>query len=284
VRASDLTGEARRLYETWREVGYTDAQALEEVDRSGILVEQQLIETYQRRGMSPEAAAAAARGRNGTSATLHPFDRLTEAYRRAGMSPEAARLAAIGRNGRTEAEARQTFAEVFKPLQESARPVSLLESSRLTEATGGKPGSGRWRAKLIAGDVQGSSGYYSAQMLKECAGVFRQGLPMFIDHPSVTEAYERPERSVRDLAGRLVTPATYEGDGLYSTIEVFPQYAPMVEAMADHIGLSIRASGEVKPSMTESVRGPIVTAITAAESVDLVTAAGAGGRIVTRAA
>lgn len=159
---------------------------------------------------------------------------------------------------------------------------TLAESVTLTEAAGGAAPKGRrFRARLIAGDIQGSSGYYSSEMLKESGPrVFVEGLPVFMDHPSVTESMDRPERSIRDLAGRLASTAVYEGDGLYADVEVYPHVAPVIEAMANDIGMSIRASGTVEPSTQEGIRGPVVTSLTEAASVDFVTAAGAGGRLV----
>ncbi|MEV8638104.1 hypothetical protein AB0395_41275 [Streptosporangium sp. NPDC051023] len=169
-------------------------------------------------------------------------------------------------------------------LEESARGRrrrNLTEQVSLTEAAGGQALKGRkFRARIIQGDIQGSSGYYPAATLRRDAGVFREGLPVFLDHPGATEAYERPERSVRDLAGRLASTAVYDGDGLYADVEVYPHWAPVIEAMAPHIGMSIRASGTVEASRDESIAGPIVTSLTEAASVDFVTAAGAGGKIV----
>ncbi|MET9339267.1 hypothetical protein [Nonomuraea sp. NPDC003804] len=168
-------------------------------------------------------------------------------------------------------------------LDEAERPMqhALSEHVSLAEAAGGQAPKGRkFRARIIAGDVQGSSGYYPAAMLKRDAGVFREGLPVFLDHPGATESYDRPERSVRDLAGRLASTAVYERDGLYADVEVYPHWAPVIEAMASDIGMSIRASGTVEASQQEGVRGPIVTGLTEAASVDFVTAAGAGGKIV----
>jgi hypothetical protein len=168
-------------------------------------------------------------------------------------------------------------------LYEAEQPMqhALSELVSLTEAAGGTAPKGRkFRARIIAGDVQGSSGYYSAAMLKRDASVFREGLPVFLDHPGATESYDRPERSVKDLAGRLASEAVYERDGLYADVEVYPHWAPVIEAMASDIGMSIRASGTVEPSQKEGVRGPIVTSLTEASSVDFVTAAGAGGKVV----
>ncbi|MFI7691778.1 hypothetical protein ACIBQ6_22105 [Nonomuraea sp. NPDC049655] len=168
-------------------------------------------------------------------------------------------------------------------IDESATPTqhNLQESTSLTEAAGGQPPKGRrFRARIIQGDIQGSSGFYPAEMLKRDAAVFREGLPVFLDHPGATESYDRPERSVRDLAGKLASTAVYERDGLYADVEVYPHWAPVVEAMAGDIGMSIRASGTVEASKDEAIRGPIVTALTEAASVDFVTAAGAGGKVV----
>lgn len=158
---------------------------------------------------------------------------------------------------------------------------ALTERVPLAEAAGGqKPKGRRFRARIIQGDIQGSSGFYPAEMLKRDAGVFREGLPVFLDHPGATESYDRPERSVRDLAGRLATAATYESDGLYADIEVYEHWAPVIEAMAGDIGMSIRAAGTVEASTQDDIRGPMVTSLTEAASVDFVTAAGAGGKIV----
>lgn len=158
---------------------------------------------------------------------------------------------------------------------------ALTERVPLAEAAGGqKPKGRRFRARIIQGDIQGSSGFYPAAMLKRDAGVFREGLPVFLDHPGATESYDRPERSVRDLAGRLATAAVYEGDGLYADVEVYEHWAPVIEAMASDIGMSIRASGTVEASTQDDIRGPIVTSLAEAASVDFVTAAGAGGKIV----
>ncbi len=161
-----------------------------------------------------------------------------------------------------------------------AEAHALSEHVTLTEAATGTVKGRRFRARLIAGDVQGSSGYYPAAMLRENAAVFRAGLPVYLDHPGITEQHERPERSVRDLAGRLATEAVYERDGLYADVQVYPHWAPVIEAMADDIGMSIRAAGTVEASTRSGIRGPIVTALTEASSVDFVTQAGAGGRIV----
>ncbi|MFV2172332.1 hypothetical protein ACFHW2_11880 [Actinomadura sp. LOL_016] len=158
--------------------------------------------------------------------------------------------------------------------------VRLAETTPLVEAASGQPASRRFRARLIEAEVQGSSGYYPADTLRRSAGAFPAGTQVFCDHPSMTEAADRPERSVKDLAGRLATDAVFDRDGLYAEVEVFPHYAPLIEGVADAIGMSIRAMGTSEPSRDESIRGPIITSLTEGISVDFVTKAGAGGKVL----
>lgn len=159
-------------------------------------------------------------------------------------------------------------------------PTTLTESTPLVEAAAGVPKSRKFRARLIQGGIQGSSGYYSEGMLRQHAGLFAKNTPVFLDHPGLSESMERPERSVRDLAGKLASDAVYEGDGLYADVEVYPHMAQVIEALYGDIGMSIRASGTVEASTQEGVRGPIVTSLIEVASVDFVTAAGAGGKVV----
>ena len=133
----------------------------------------------------------------------------------------------------------------------------------------------------------GSSGYYAPAMLeRDGPNIFTSGLHMYLDHPSVSEADDRPERSVRDLAGRLVSDARWDaegpaGPGLYAEAEVFAPYRDVIGEIAPHIGVSIRASGTVSEGEAEGRAGRLVDRLVAAESVDWVTRAGAGGQVVT---
>ena len=133
----------------------------------------------------------------------------------------------------------------------------------------------------------GSSGYYAPAMLeRDGPRVFTAGLHMYLDHPSVSEADDRPERSVRDLAGRLVSDARWDangpaGPGLYADAEVFAPYRDVIGEIAPHIGVSIRASGAVTEGEAEGRKGRLVDRLVGAESVDWVTRAGAGGQVVT---
>jgi hypothetical protein len=92
MKASELTGEARKLYESWHDIGYSEAQALEEVERSGITVEEKLTAMFEARGMSSQAAHTAAQGRGG-GAVRSSFDEMVRFYEGRGLSHEAAKTA-----------------------------------------------------------------------------------------------------------------------------------------------------------------------------------------------
>lgn len=132
----------------------------------------------------------------------------------------------------------------------------------------------------------GSSGYYAPDLLqRDGPQVFTEGLHMYLDHPTDSESSERPERSVRDLAGRLTTNAAWQengpaGPGLYADAEVFAPFRDVLDEIAPHIGVSIRAAGRISEGEADGKRGRIVEQLVQAESVDWVTRAGAGGQVV----
>lgn len=314
MNPKELRGEALGVFELWRNLGLSETAALDEVRRSGLLGRpepfDELVRVFETIGLTADEARVAAIGRASSEyEARESFNEADRAVDRDQLTDEVERLhqeatsAMVRRSGQTDTDARAMIARHLVGLSEVERvrflrrylgmfgatrlhesaagtlvTESLLcESARLVEAQGNH----RYRVKLIAGNVQGSSGFYSESMLRrDGPQVFTAGLPSFLDHPTVSERKERPERSVRDLAGRLVTAAAYEGDGLYATIQVYPHAAPLVESVAGDVGVSIRAFGTAEASDRPDVRGPIVTALTGAESVDFVTAAGAGGRIV----
>jgi hypothetical protein len=154
----------------------------------------------------------------------------------------------------------------------------LTESAPLAEA-GSK---GIWRSRIIAADVQGSSGYYPAGVLRrDGPTAFSNGTHVYLDHPSSSEEQDRPERSVRDLAGYLIEDAQFEdgpdGPGLFARVQFLPHVKELIKSIAEHVGLSIRAAGEIDETPT----GRVVQSIKHGLSVDVVTRAGAGGRLIT---
>lgn len=164
-------------------------------------------------------------------------------------------------------------------LVESASP---LETIRLVEA------KADYEIKLIAPGA-GSSAFYPAEVLRrDGPKVFKPGTHVYLNHATAAEEAARPEGDVRNLAGVLTTTAEYheahaKGPGLYGRMKVFADHAQMVEDKAPHVGMSIRASGIAEAGKMRDGR-PVLKELVGAESVDVVTRAGAGGMILTESA
>ncbi|WP_158548179.1 hypothetical protein [Desertihabitans brevis] len=184
----------------------------------------------------------------------------------------------------SEKEYRRILLHESAPAVETSRAiVAEAGVSLVREASQPDNGARRYSARILEADVWGSSGHYPTRTLSEAAKsrVFAAGIPVYLDHPGSTEAMDRPERSVRDMAGKLVTDAVMESDGLHAEIEFYPHMAPVVEAMAGDVGLSIRAFAEAEPGEAAGRKGMLITRITEALSVDVVTKAGAGGKLIS---
>jgi len=145
--------------------------------------------------------------------------------------------------------------------------------------------TGRTRMIQLIDVGWGSSGYYSAETLQAAAEerVFPAGTHMYLDHPTVTETEERPERSVKDLAAVLASDAVYVDGALVGEATIFAPYRASINEIASSIGVSIRASAEVTDGGTaEGRRGRIIERLipSATNSVDFVTHAGRGGKVL----
>jgi hypothetical protein len=165
------------------------------------------------------------------------------------------------------------------PQVTESRPLAVLESDT-------PPTSGRLRVQVIT-PGWGSSGYYPAPVLEAAgkAAVFPAGTQMYLDHPSWSEAQDRPERSVRDLAAVLTGPAAWDDQlqALVAEAQVFAPYRDMLTdpGLAQAIGVSIRANAVVEQGEAEGREGTIVSELVEGVSVDFVTQAGRGGRILS---
>lgn len=136
-------------------------------------------------------------------------------------------------------------------------------------------GDGKYWIRIIV-PGQGSSGIYTAENLAESAPLFKAGTEMFIDHPTESEEWERPERSIRDYAGVFLEDATVGEDGaLYTVCKVFSSVNEIIKDKWEHIGVSINAWCD--DPISES---GIVPPIAGVRSVDFVTTPGAGGAII----
>ena len=154
----------------------------------------------------------------------------------------------------------------------------------LREAAAVQP-DGSARVKLIASDIWGSSGYYGRDVLeRDGPQVFKAGTLMFLDHATERESAERPEGSLKNLAAVLTSDASYsdgpDGPGLYADAHVLDQYRGFVNEIAPYTGVSIRAFGKAQQGEAQGRQGAIITALTQAESVDLVTKPGADGKVL----
>ena len=141
----------------------------------------------------------------------------------------------------------------------------------------------KWRVKVIESGW-GSSGYYRPDVLANYGPVvFKKGTKVFMNHPSMTEASDRPERDVHQLAGKLTSDAVFQEGALFADIEFYSHYAPIIKEMAEDVGLSIHAFGEASVGEAEGRTGPIIETLVAdpLTSVDVVTVAGAGGKFLT---
>lgn len=158
--------------------------------------------------------------------------------------------------------------------------VKLKESSTL----GVESKSGELSVRLIS-PGWGSSGYYSPQVLENAARekVFKKGTQMFFDHPAESERRDRPERSVRDLAAILIEDAyVSEGGALDARVNVIGPHRELLTdpTFVENIGVSIAAYADSTIGEAEGRKGTIMTALTEAVSVDFVTRAGRGGKVL----
>ena len=166
--------------------------------------------------------------------------------------------------------------------------LRLVESAATLEAIHLVEAKADYEIKLIAPGA-GSSAFYPAEVLKrDGPKVFGAGTHVYLNHATAAEEAARPEGDVRNLAGVLTTAAEYrethaKGPGLYARMKVFADHGTMVEEKAAHVGMSIRASGVAESGKTRDGK-PVLKELTGAESVDVVTRAGAGGMILTEAA
>lgn len=141
----------------------------------------------------------------------------------------------------------------------------------------------KWSVKVIESGW-GSSGYYGAKMLEEYGPkVFKAGTKVFMNHPSVNEVSDRPERDVHQLAGKLVSDAVFREGSLYADIKFYSHYAPIIKEMSEDVGLSIHALGQAFAGEAEGRNGMIIESLVAdpLTSVDVVTVAGAGGKFIS---
>ena len=162
-------------------------------------------------------------------------------------------------------------------VRESAAAPEAPARTIIREATGSLAvENGRIRIRLID-EGQGSSGYFPAAVLEQAANdrIFRAGTRMHLDHPGRTTGDDLPERSVKDWVAVLAEDAVWDAatHALEADATVFASWRQIVEDVAPYVGVSIRAYATAAPDGT-------ITRLTEALSVDFVTEAGRGGRVL----
>lgn len=179
-------------------------------------------------------------------------------------------------------------------LPASAQNESASEAARDVEVAGefvslregAIESNGKALVKLIA-PGWGSSGYYSKEMLKrDLPKAFRKGTKMYWNHQTAAEEAARPEGNLDDVASVLAEDAHYDesgplGPGGYAYADTVEHYRPAIQNLAKHMGVSIRARGTAKEGEAEGKKGMLINSLTQGLSVDYVTEAGAGGKIVS---
>lgn len=166
-------------------------------------------------------------------------------------------------------------------VEEKAAGAALLHESWRLVAEAGPAGNGRrYKARLIdAGE--GSSAFYSPEVLQQAATdrIFAKGTRIHLDHPRRSDDKDLPERSVKDWCGVLDEDAVYNetAQALEAPIRVFAPYQALIAEMWDQIGMSIRAWADTEPTPSGK---PKITRFTEAGSVDFVTQAGRGGKLL----
>ena len=129
---------------------------------------------------------------------------------------------------------------------------------------------------------QGTSAFYKEGQLARDNHAFDGGL-VFIDHPGLKERKDRPERSLKDLAGPIVGTPEYDkngpvGPGLYSEFRVAKHWREFVEELGPAV--SLRAGGKAVMESIDGKQTKVAEKFNPGAGYDLVTKAGRGGKMV----
>lgn len=161
---------------------------------------------------------------------------------------------------------------------ESARSLTDLTARAVTEAR--EDDAGNLAGTILVEGLSANRNEYTRTALESGVPVFT-GIPIYADHPSTVEAQTRPERSIRDLVGRIG--------------EVYVESLPDNRAaLRFRNGRLSETAGWLQTLLREGIAGDmsinatgrgqeqdgrfVVEAFTGATSVDFVTVAAAGGR------
>jgi cell division protein FtsB len=158
--------------------------------------------------------------------------------------------------------------------------VGSIRESSITDA-------GTALVKIIDPGI-GSSGYYSAEVLKRAAeaGKFAKGTQMMANHMTEAERKARPEGDVRNVCMVLLEDGYWlddgpEGAAVYAKSEIMEHERSFVKSVAKHTGLSIDGNASYHYGEVDGREMRIIDEILEVGTIDLVTKAGRGGQIVS---
>lgn len=156
--------------------------------------------------------------------------------------------------------------------------AKIQEAAATAFREGTSPG-GRREVTIIE-EGWGTSGYYSGEVIgRDIPVIFPAGSKMYLNHPTESEEFERPERDLNDLVGTLATTPRTAGIAAVAEANVYGHWQDAISEMANDIGLSIRAYGIAEDGSAGGKDGPIVESLIYGVSIDYVTDPGAGGKV-----
>lgn len=166
-------------------------------------------------------------------------------------------------------------------------PKPLAESRKLSEAaTTADAKSGRLSIQVIDAGW-GTSGYYSPEVCEAGAELFAVGTHMYLDHPrgDGSGVDIHGNRSVKDIAAVITEAGRWDAatQSVIAECQVTAPYRDFLtdEALAPYLGLSIRGSAtDTSIGEADGRTGTLIEGLADITSVDFVTRAGRGGRVL----
>lgn len=153
---------------------------------------------------------------------------------------------------------------------------NLLEAATLVETTN----EGKWRVRIIS-EGRGSSGIYSKELLEKYHTAFDGPVLSYENHPT---GWDGPEsRNFTQIVGKIDGPTWVDVDergktGVYGWYVPDPDYKERLERYRDNLGLSIYIEGDGHINEDGDFEVDSLNGQDPFRSVDVVIAAGRGGR------
>ena len=165
-------------------------------------------------------------------------------------------------------------------------PQRFVRENRGVVAEAVDDKAGVWRIRIISAG-EGSSGYYPAEVLeRDGRRAFKVGTKSYLNHPAMSESWERPERDVEKICGVQVTEVEYDptDQSLYANVKFGREHRTFIEDFHESLGMSIYAWAESEVGTVGEYTGDIITHLLESpeNSVDVVTVAGANGAIISQ--